>query len=89
MDASRQREQLKNSWHSNDQSDKVEWINLEKKAEKLAHEIVNDAHLLRMTKGLEIFKAIERDAKGYKMSQHIARDLAMSNSLDRVMGMGY
>jgi Ti-type conjugative transfer relaxase TraA len=92
LDVSMQRERLPKFSHQiQDLAEKELWKELRDKAEKLAHEIVNDTHLNKIAKEQEIYKAIERDATGYQTSQRIAQELAMHNSQDRGfdMGMGW
>lgn len=88
LNVSMQREGLPKLSQIEDPAEKALWRELRDKAEKLAHEIVNDAHLNKIAKEQEIYKAIERDAIGYQTSQRIAQELAMHNSQDRGMNWG-
>jgi len=88
LNVSMQREGLPKLSQIEDPAEKALWRELRDKAKKLAHEIVNDAHLNKIAKEQEIYKAIERDAIGYQTSQRIAQELAMHNSQDRGLDMG-
>jgi predicted house-cleaning noncanonical NTP pyrophosphatase (MazG superfamily) len=91
LEVSMQRDRLPKLSAIKDPAEKELLKELTNKAEKLAHEIVNDAHLNKIAKEMEVYKSIERDAIGYQTSQRIAKELAMHNSQDRGfdMGMGW
>ena len=88
LDISAQKERMPKFSQIKDPAEKELWKELRDKTEKLAHEIVSDAHLNKIAQQQEIYKAIERDAIGYKTSQRIAQELAMHNSQDRGLDMG-